>query len=300
MVKLQYTVLNAFTTSPDHGNPAAVTVLPSPTELNEDDIFSNYPPTQALQKVATDLNFPMTAFLLPLSGNGRYALRWLDPGAEVQLCGHATVALSEYLFSSPDAPKRLELETVKHGNVISERLQNPMKEGDMRVALDFPEILGFRDIEKSSEEWLTVEKELVEVTGKEIPITRLRRNDHYWIVELEAGFDMSARGLPLNMDKLVSIAKRRNRGNADSKSNFEGSSILLTQPAPTATSREGPHIHTRVLHALAIKKDEDAAVSTFLTEAIKANPEDRFSSLRAYTSLSHFIPSRIDLPLRCV
>jgi len=73
----------------------------------------------------------------------------------------------------------------------------------MRVALDFPEILGFRDIEKSSEEWSTINEGLAEVARKEIPIAQLRKNDHYLIVELEAGFDMSATGLPLNMEKLV-------------------------------------------------------------------------------------------------
>jgi len=145
----------------------------------------------------------MTAFLLPLNTDGRYALRWIDPGTEVQLCGHATVALSEYLFSNEGAPGRLELETVKHGRVISERLENPLKKGDMRVALDFPEILGFREIEKSSEEWSTINKGLVGVARKEIPIAQLRKNDHYLIVELEAGFDMSATGLPLNMEQLV-------------------------------------------------------------------------------------------------
>lgn len=203
MVKLEYTVLNAFTTSPKHGNPAAVIVLPPPDQINENDLFSAYPPTQALQKVATHLNYPMTAFLLPLNTDGRYALRWIDPGTEVQLCGHATVALSEYLFSKEGPPGRLELETVKHGKVVSERLENPLEEGDMRVALDFPEILGFRDVEKSSEEWSTINKGLAEVARKEIPIAQLRKNDHYLIVELEAGSDMSASGLPLNMEKLV-------------------------------------------------------------------------------------------------
>jgi PhzF family phenazine biosynthesis protein len=194
MVNLEYTVLNAFTTSPKHGNPAAVIVLPPPDQINENDLFSAYPPIQSLQKVATHLNYPMTAFLLPLGVDGRYALRWIDPGTEVQLCGHATVALSEYLFSKDGAPGRLELETVKHGAV---------KGGDMRVALDFPEILGFRDIETSSEEWSTIEKSLAEVARKKIPIAQLRKNDHYIIVEIEAGFDMSAKGLQLNMEKLV-------------------------------------------------------------------------------------------------
>ena len=206
MVKLEYTVLNAFTTSSDSGNPAAVTILPPPTNINKDDMFSAYPPTPALQAIATKLNYPMTAFLLPLGfEDGKYALRWIDPGTEVQLCGHATVALSEYLFSLPNSPKRLELETVKHGLVVSQRLSNPLKDGDERLALDFPEILGLKDLERSTEEWSDFVKGLKEVTGKDMPIAQLRRNDHYLIVEFEAAFDMSAGGLPLNMEKLVRL-----------------------------------------------------------------------------------------------
>ena len=204
MVELEYTVLNAFTNSPDSGNPAAVILLPPPTNINKDDLFSAYPPTPALQEIATKLNYPMTAFLLPLgSEDGKYALRWIDPGTEVQLCGHATVALSEYLFSLPNSPKRLELETVKHGLVVSQRLSNPLKEGDERVALDFPEILGFKDLERSTEEWSDIVKGLKEVIGKDMPIAQLRRNDHYLVVEFEPDFDMSAGGLPLEMEKLV-------------------------------------------------------------------------------------------------
>lgn len=211
MVKLDYTILNAFTTSSKSGNPAAVIILPPPTNINKDDLFSAYPPTPALQAVATKLNYPMTAFLLPLgSEDGKYTLRWIDPGTEVQLCGHATVALSEYLFSLPNSPKKLELETVKHGLVVSQRLSNPLKEGDERVALDFPEILGFKGIEKTTEEWSDIVKGLKEVTGKDMPIAQLRRNDHYLIVEFEAGFDMSAGGLPLNMEKLVHYHRRHN------------------------------------------------------------------------------------------
>jgi predicted PhzF superfamily epimerase YddE/YHI9 len=205
MVKLDYVVLNAFTSSPSSGNPAAVIILPPPADVDQNDSFSSYPPTPALQAVATKLNYPMTAFLLPLTpSEGKYALRWLDPGTEVQLCGHATIALSEYLFSLPNPPRQLDLQTVKHGQVISEQLSNPFEESDKRVALDFPQILGFSEVAKSSQEWEKVEKGLREVTGVEnLPLTGVAKNDHYVIVEFEKGFDMSAKGLPLNMDKLV-------------------------------------------------------------------------------------------------
>jgi hypothetical protein len=207
MVKLPYTVLNAFSSSADTGNAAAVIILPCPeSAIDLADPFAAYPSTPALQKVATELNFPMTALLIPKgpAEDGSYLLRWLDPGTEVQLCGHATIALSHYLFSQPGAPARLDLTTVKHGQVISERLSNPLDKEDVRVALDFPEILGFRDIEPSSKEWEDVARGLGQVArSQSSPIRQLRRNDHYLIVELEGDFDMSAKGLPLDMEKLV-------------------------------------------------------------------------------------------------
>lgn len=207
MVKLDYTVWNAFTASQDSGNPAAVIVLPAPTTaIGPADPFKSYPPTKALQKVATELNLPMTAFLLPQDpSKGQYLLRWLDPGTEVQLCGHATVALSQHLFSSPGAPKRLELNTVTHGLVVSENLPTPFNESDKRVGLDFPEILGFKEVEKGSGRWKDVVNGLEDVSGRQdLPIEAVLDHHHYMIVEFKEGFDMSANGFPLDLEKLVS------------------------------------------------------------------------------------------------
>lgn len=208
MVKLDYTVLNAFTTSAQSGNPAAVIVLPAPKEsIDSADPFKSYPPTEALQKVATELDFPMTAFLLPQeTSKGQYLLRWLDPGTEVQLCGHATVALSQHLFSLPKAPKRLELTTVTHGLVVSENLPTPFKQDDKRVALDFPEILGFEEVEKGSKRWEDVIKGLEDLAGKQdLPVEAIAVHPHYIIVEFQKGFDMSASGFPLDLKKLVNL-----------------------------------------------------------------------------------------------
>lgn len=210
MAKLEYTVLNAFTTSKTAGNAAAVIILPPPTEaIDPSNPFQSYPSTGALQKVATELNYPMTAFLLPQSsGNedeGKYFLRWIDPGTEVMLCGHATIALSLHLFSGPRAPKRLQLTTVKHGLVVSELLPTPLDPEDKRPALEFPEILGFQAVKRDSDDWKAVASGLKEVAkGHDLPIVALEQNDHYNIVELEAGFDMSANGLPLDLEQLVS------------------------------------------------------------------------------------------------
>lgn len=66
------------------GNPAAVCLL------------ARWPADEVLQSVATENNLSETAFLV---GSGsRYELRWFTPVAEVDLCGHATLASAFVLF----------------------------------------------------------------------------------------------------------------------------------------------------------------------------------------------------------
>ena len=47
--------------------------------------------------MAAEFNLSETAFLRFIEGN-RFGLRWLTPTAEVDLCGHATLAAAHFLF----------------------------------------------------------------------------------------------------------------------------------------------------------------------------------------------------------
>ncbi|HWF11336.1 MAG TPA: PhzF family phenazine biosynthesis protein [Bryobacteraceae bacterium] len=88
--------VDAFTSKPFAGNPAAVCVLDAPA--NED----------WMRHVALEMNLSETAFLHP--ENGGYRLRWLTPAVEVDLCGHATLASAHVLWEdnhlAPDAEAR--------------------------------------------------------------------------------------------------------------------------------------------------------------------------------------------------
>jgi PhzF family phenazine biosynthesis protein len=88
--------VDAFTSKPFAGNPAAVCVLPAP------------PDEQWMRNVASEMNLSETAFLHP--ENGSYRLRWLTPAIEVDLCGHATLASPHVLWEDghikPDAEAR--------------------------------------------------------------------------------------------------------------------------------------------------------------------------------------------------
>ncbi|MEI7612537.1 MAG: PhzF family phenazine biosynthesis protein [Betaproteobacteria bacterium] len=80
----QYQV-DAFTTRPFSGNPAAVCPLAS------------WPDDSLLQAIAEENNLSETAFFVP-SAKG-FRLRWFKPKTEVDLCGHATLATAHVLFN---------------------------------------------------------------------------------------------------------------------------------------------------------------------------------------------------------
>lgn len=76
--------VDAFSRHPFGGNPAAI----CPLEQWLDD--------SVMQAVAAENNLSETAFFVP-EGEG-FALRWFTPVAEVDLCGHATLAAAHVLF----------------------------------------------------------------------------------------------------------------------------------------------------------------------------------------------------------
>jgi PhzF family phenazine biosynthesis protein len=72
------------------GNPAAVCLLAGPAK------------PAWMQSVASEMNLSETAFVEP-TGTG-YSLRWFTPVAEVDLCGHATLASAHVLYETGLVP----------------------------------------------------------------------------------------------------------------------------------------------------------------------------------------------------
>lgn len=89
MKRLGLFQIDAFTTAPFGGNPAAVVL--DGEGLNE----------AGMQAIAREMNLPETAFLSPASVPGaHYRLRWFTPTREVSFCGHATIATCHALVES--------------------------------------------------------------------------------------------------------------------------------------------------------------------------------------------------------
>lgn len=79
---------DAFTAQLFGGNPAAVIPL---TEKWLSDAL--------MQSIALENNLSETAFYKPNEAGRGFDLRWFTPAAEVDLCGHATLATAHILYS---------------------------------------------------------------------------------------------------------------------------------------------------------------------------------------------------------
>lgn len=85
---LPFFQVDAFAPRPLTGNPAAV--MPLETWL----------PDELLQAIAAENNLSETAFTVPAEGtDADYHLRWFTPEAEVDMCGHATIASGHILLT---------------------------------------------------------------------------------------------------------------------------------------------------------------------------------------------------------
>src|SRR6266702_6175627 len=110
--------VDAFTSTPYAGNPAAVCVLPAARD------------ERWMQDVAREMNLSETAFLV--AENSGYRLRWFTPAVEVALCGHATLASAHVLWEDGYLSADREARFHTQSGVLTAR-----RSGDW-IELDFP------------------------------------------------------------------------------------------------------------------------------------------------------------------
>lgn len=116
-MKLKIYQVDAFAEKVFSGNPAAVIPL------------ENWLPTTTMQKIAEENNLSETAFFVP-SENG-FHLRWFTPGAEVDLCGHATLASAHVLFNHLNYSEK-EIHFESKSGILSVKKDNEL------IVLNFP------------------------------------------------------------------------------------------------------------------------------------------------------------------
>ncbi|MCZ2148970.1 MAG: PhzF family phenazine biosynthesis protein [Bryobacterales bacterium] len=116
-MKIPVYQVDAFTSQPFAGNPAAVCPLQS------------WPAAEMLRNIALENNLSETAFFVP-DGEG-FHLRWFTPAVEVDLCGHATLASAFVLWEKLGFPKNTITFHTRSGALRVTRAGN-------LIALDFP------------------------------------------------------------------------------------------------------------------------------------------------------------------
>jgi PhzF family phenazine biosynthesis protein len=112
-MEVRYFVVDAFTSRPFAGNPAAVVPLDA------------WLPDATMQSIAAEMNLSETAFIV-----GDH-IRWMTPQVEVDLCGHATLASAHVLLRELE-PGRERVEFRSKSGPLAVR-----RDGD-RLVLDFP------------------------------------------------------------------------------------------------------------------------------------------------------------------
>jgi len=110
--------IDAFTNEPYRGNPAAVCVLEGPAD------------EEWMRLVAREMNLSETAFVYPIEGG--FQLRWLTPRAEVDLCGHGTLATAHLLWEDGHVSSESPIRFMTRSGWVSASLESGW------IVLDFP------------------------------------------------------------------------------------------------------------------------------------------------------------------
>jgi PhzF family phenazine biosynthesis protein len=122
--KMKTYFVDAFTSEPFRGNPAAVCF---PETLLDETL---------MQQIATEIGFSETAFVHPISEH-EYSIRFFTPKKEIPLCGHATLASARIIF---DDSNTFQLCFINIGGI---RL-DVEKDGD-QIKMQFP-VYGLENI----------------------------------------------------------------------------------------------------------------------------------------------------------
>lgn len=116
-------IIDAFTSKPFRGNPAGVCLV------------ERFPSDEQMQLTALQVYLSETAFAVK-NAQCDYNLRWFTPEAEVDLCGHATLATTHALTQAGD---------IKPGDIVTYHTRSGalrahvLKQG---AELDFPTLAG--------------------------------------------------------------------------------------------------------------------------------------------------------------
>jgi len=167
--------VDAFTNKPFAGNPVAVCIL------------TDQRPDAWMQQVGAEMNLSETAFVQ--KQDDAFRLRWFTPKVEVDLCGHATLASADVLWSEGYAqPDEIIRFHTRSGVLKAVRQQDI-------IELDFPRI---------PEEPAVPPPGLADALG--VPLKYVGKGRFDYLVEVES--EATLRSLTPNFRQLASLPIR--------------------------------------------------------------------------------------------
>ena len=117
--KIETYIVDAFTNRAFKGNPAGVCVLKQKL------------PNEQMQSIAKELGLSETAFILKISDQNKYAIRFFSPIMEIPLCGHATLASSKVLFEINSELFEIHFKTIQNLDLMIKKYEN-------KIEMEFP------------------------------------------------------------------------------------------------------------------------------------------------------------------
>lgn len=167
--------VDAFTSEPFSGNPAAVCVLDGARDA------------RWMQNVAREMNLAETAFLRRRADG--FDLRWFTPTVEVDLCGHATLASAHALWETGELPPAEQARFHTRSGLLT-----ATPRGDW-IELDFP---------VTPAEPAGAPPDLIEAIG--VPARTIAKSQFDYLVEIDD--EGTLRGLQPDLQRLRTVPAR--------------------------------------------------------------------------------------------
>ncbi len=141
---MKYYVVHAFANSIFGGNPAAVVLLSHNENSVESDISNNtkknlsgeFPSDDLMIKIAAEFRYSETAFVKQISEK-EFNIRYFTPTAEVELCGHATIA-SFYVLLKEGI---IDNNSTCINHTLSETIEVTVQDGNVMMDMASPRVI---------------------------------------------------------------------------------------------------------------------------------------------------------------